>query len=75
MTCKSIPVDVERMVEETREEMMAKDATLSEATRGFERRLIETTLVRVNWDRERAAQFLGVRPRILDGKVRSYGIS
>ena len=75
MTCKSIPVDVERIVKETREEMMAKDATLIEATRGFERRLIETTLVRVNWDRERAAHFLGVRPHILASKVRNYGIS
>ena len=71
---RSLPLDVEMIIEEVKDNMMAKEATLKEAKEDFERRLIQTTLAKVAWNQSRAAEFLGVHRNTLFGKARSLGV-
>ncbi|MCK4326337.1 hypothetical protein KAU86_05665 [bacterium] len=69
-----LPLDVEIIIQEARDDMMAREATLREARDDFERRLIRVTLAKVNWNQTRAAAFLGLHRNTLYGKARSLGI-
>ncbi len=70
----SLPIDIEIIIEEVRENMIAREATLKEAREDFEKRLIQITLAKVNWNQTRAAEFLGVHRNTLFGKARRLGI-
>ncbi len=70
----NLPLDVEIIIQEVSKNMIARGATLKEAREDFERRLIQTTLAKVNWNQTRAAKFLGVHRSTLYAKARSLGI-
>ena len=71
---RGLPFDVEIIIQETREDMIAREATLKEARQNFERRLIQITLAKVSWNQTRAAEFLGLHRNTLCGKARALGI-
>jgi len=74
-TCNRIPLDIETVINEVKEDMLAKGAGLREAGNNFEKKLLKTVLKKVDGDRERAANFLGVDDKVLSGKMAAFSLS
>jgi DNA-binding NtrC family response regulator len=73
--CNRIPLDIEIVINEVKEDMLAKGAGLREAGKNFEEKLLETVLKKVNGDREKAANFLGMDDKVLSGKMVAFSLS
>lgn len=71
----SLPLDIEIVIDEVKEDMLAKGAGLREAEENFERKFLKTILKKVNGDKVRAAGFLGVDNKILSGKMAALSLS
>lgn len=70
-----LPLDVEITIDEVKEDMLAKGASLREAGEGFEKKLLKIVLEKVNGDRHKAANFLGMDDEILSSKMVALDIS
>ena len=68
-----LPLDIEIVINEVKEDMLTKGAGLEEAEKYFEKRLLKTVLKKVNGDRKKAANFLGVNDEVLSGKMAEIG--
>ena len=70
-----LPLDIEIIINEVKEDMLTKGAGLEEAEKNFEKRLLKTVLKKVNGDRKKAANFLGVNDEVLSGKMAALSLS
>ncbi len=74
-TYNRLPLDIEIVINEVKEDMLAKGAGLREAGNNFEKKLLKTVLKKVDGDREKAANFLGVDDKVLSGKMAAFSLS
>ena len=70
-----LPLDIEIVADEVREDMLAKGIGLREAEKNFEKKLLKTVLEKANGDEARAAHFLGVDNKILSGKMATLNLA
>jgi len=70
-----LPLDVEMVIDEVKEDMLAKGASLREAEERFEKKLLNIVLEKTNGDRNKAANLLGIDDKILSLKMVGFNIS